>query len=98
MVCPVPSHSHVVQHAAEIREHACSRIKDALNSNKHVKEASVSKAAEEVEQQCFDRATKADSARYTTAKPADNVVHMCRAIMISAVMWFMLMDAHGWCM
>ena len=69
MVCPVPSHSHVVQRAADIREHACSRIKDALNSNKHVKEASVSKAAEEVEQQCFDRATKADSARYTTAKP-----------------------------
>ena len=48
---------------AEIRDHAQSRVEAALQDNNHVQKTSISTAAVEVEQRCYNRATESDNAR-----------------------------------
>ncbi|KAA6424116.1 MAG: hypothetical protein FRX49_06075 [Trebouxia sp. A1-2] len=47
----------------EIRDHAQSRIKAALQDNNHVQKSSINRAAMDVEQRCYNRATESDNAR-----------------------------------
>ncbi len=48
---------------AEIRDHAQSKVEAALQDNNYVQKASISRAAMDIEQRCYDRATKSDNAR-----------------------------------
>lgn len=54
---------HGVLDAAEIRDHAQSRVEAALQENNYVHKASINRAAMDVEQRCYDRATESDNAR-----------------------------------
>lgn len=54
---------HVMLSGAEIRDHAQSRIKAALQDNNHVQKSSINRAAMDVEQRCYNRATESDNAR-----------------------------------
>ena len=59
----------------DIRDHALSRIKEALKDNKHIKETQVAQAAADTEQRCFERADEASNARqaahFSLQRPSD---------------------------
>lgn len=47
----------------EIRDHARSKVEAALQNNNYVQNCSISRAAMDVEQHCYNRATESDNAR-----------------------------------
>ncbi len=54
---------HKMLNRAEIRDHAQSRVEAALQDNNHVQKSSISRAAMDIEQRCYNRATETDNAR-----------------------------------
>ena len=55
--------SHRMLNNAEIRDHARSKVEAALQNNNYVQNCSISRAAMDVEQHCYNRATESDNAR-----------------------------------
>ncbi|DBB01419.1 TPA: hypothetical protein ACH3X1_000083 [Trebouxia sp. C0004] len=63
----------------EIRDHAQSRVEAALQGNNNVQKASISRAAMDVEQRCYNRATESDNTRTTYHNLMANATRLAKS-------------------